>query len=301
MKERYINLFTDFGFKKIFGEEASKPNLISFLNTLLPEKHHITDLSFSKNEQQGATELDRKAIFDLNCTSSNGDHFIVELQKAKQNYFKDRSLYYATFPIQQQAQKGDWDFKLAAVYTIGILDFIFDEDKNDAKESRQVIHHVQLKNQRNQIFYDKLTFIYLTLPNFKKTAEELETLQEKWFYLFRHLHELDEIPPKLCEKIFAHLFEQAQIAKFQPAEREAYENSLKYYRDLKNVVDTAWDEGHAEGEINGARNLLIRLITKKFGEPNEQMVKKISAANLAQLEQWTDNILDTQIFDEIFD
>ncbi|QEP43526.1 Rpn family recombination-promoting nuclease/putative transposase [Ectothiorhodospiraceae bacterium BW-2] len=263
MKDRYINLFTDFGFKKIFGEEQSKPNLISFLNTLLPEKHHIADLTFSKNEQQGMSALDRKAIFDLNCTSSNGDHFIVELQKAKQNYFKDRSLYYATFPIQQQAQKGEWDFKLAAVYTIGILDFIFDEDKHNEKEHKQVIHHVQLKNQHNQIFYDKLTFIYLTLPNFKKTEQELDTLQEKWFYLFRHLHELEEIPPRLREKVFERLFEQAQIARFQPEEREAYESSLKYYRDLKNVVDTAWDEGHAEGHAEGEHHKAV-LIARKL-------------------------------------
>ncbi|QEP43492.1 Rpn family recombination-promoting nuclease/putative transposase [Ectothiorhodospiraceae bacterium BW-2] len=251
MPDRYINLFTDFGFKKIFGEEASKPNLISFLNTLLPEKHHIIDLSFSKNEQSGSTVLDRKAIFDLSCVSQNGDYFIVELQKAKQNFFKDRSLYYATFPIQQQAQRGEWNFKLAAVYSIGILDFIFDEDKQDKNEKHRVIHQVQLKDQANKLFYDKLTFIYLTLPNFKKSIDELETLQEKWFYLFRHLHELDNIPQKLQETVFEQLFEQAQIARFEPQEREAYESSLKYYRDLKNVIDTAHDEGRTEGRVEG--------------------------------------------------
>ncbi|QEP42890.1 Rpn family recombination-promoting nuclease/putative transposase [Ectothiorhodospiraceae bacterium BW-2] len=260
MKERYINLFTDFGFKKIFGEEASKPNLISFLNTLLPKKHHIADLTFSKNEQAGGSVLDRKAIFDLNCISDRGDHFIVELQKAKQNYFKDRSLFYATFPIQQQAQRGNWDFKLTAVYTIGILDFLFSEDKADKKEKNRVIHQVKLKDQRNKVFYDKLTFIYLTLPNFKKTADELETLQDKWFYLFRHLHELDEIPPRLREKVFERLFEQAKIARFEPEEREAYESSLKYYRDIKNVIDTAHDDGVKKGKIEERFNIAKQLI-----------------------------------------
>jgi len=131
MQDKFINIFTDFGFKKLFGEEPNKDLLISFLNTLLPEKHHIQDLQFTKNEYQGCSALDRKAIFDLSCTSSTGERFIVELQKAKQNYFKDRSLYYATFPIQEQAQRGDWDYKLTAVYTVGILDFVFDEDRRE--------------------------------------------------------------------------------------------------------------------------------------------------------------------------
>ncbi|MDT8407265.1 MAG: PD-(D/E)XK nuclease family transposase, partial [Methylococcales bacterium] len=134
MKEKYINLFTDFGFKKAFGEEASQEHLISFLNTLLPERHQIQALHFCNNEQQGATALDRKAIFDLNCVSASGEHFVVELQKAKQNFFKDRSVFYATFPIQQQAQRGDWDFRLSAVYTIGILDFVFDDEDNAQRD-----------------------------------------------------------------------------------------------------------------------------------------------------------------------
>ncbi|WP_020395683.1 Rpn family recombination-promoting nuclease/putative transposase [Thiolinea disciformis] len=247
MKEKYINLFTDFGFKKVFGEEASKIHLISFLNTLLPEKHQIQELQFNQNESQGASILDRKAIFDISCVSESGEYFIVELQKAKQNFFKDRSVFYATFPIQQQAERGDWNFKLAAVYTIGILDFVFDEEDGQHK----VVHQVQLKNQHNRVFYDKLTFIYLTLPNFTKTLDELETLQDKWFYVFRHLHTLDDIPPRLREKVFLSLFEKAQIARFEPQERLAYESSLKYYRDLKNVIDTARGEGWQEGKEEG--------------------------------------------------
>lgn len=251
MKEKYINLFTDFGFKKAFGEEASKEHLISFLNTLLPERHQIHDLQFSANEYQGVTTLDRKAIFDLNCVSTSGEYFIVELQKAKQNFFKDRSVFYATFPIQQQAQRGEWDFKLSAVYTIGILDFIFDDEVRSHRQD--VIHRVQLKDQHHRVFYDKLTFIYLTLPNFTKTADELDTLQDKWFFLFRHLHELDEIPPRLRERVFLSLFEKASIARFEPEERQAYESSLKYYRDLKNVIDTAREEGREVGREEGER------------------------------------------------
>ena len=249
MTDIFVNPFTDFGFKRLFGEEPNKQLLISLLNTLLPIKHQIQDLQYSKNEYQGANALDRKAIFDLNCVSTTGERFIVELQKAKQNFFKDRSVYYATFPIQEQAVKGDWNFKLAAVYTVGILDFVFDEDTKS--HNTEVVHYIQLKNQRNQVFYDKLTFIYITLPQFNKSLNELQSIQDKWFYVFRHLSELDEIPPVLQEAVFLQLFEAAKVAKFSPSERQAYENSLKYYRDLKNVTDTARDEGREEGFDEG--------------------------------------------------
>ena len=101
MKAKYINPYTDFGFKKIFGEEASKPQLIDFLNSLLPEKDKIFTLTFKNNEQLGTTELDRKAIYDIYCENDKGEKFIVELQKAKQNYFKERTIYYSTFPIRE--------------------------------------------------------------------------------------------------------------------------------------------------------------------------------------------------------
>ena len=123
----FINPFTDYGFKKLFGEESSKPQLISFINAFLEleNKDKIVDLEFRNLEKLGVNITDRKLIYDIYCIDESGNHIIVELQKAKQNYFKDRSIYYSTFPIQQQAEKGDWDFKLKSVYTIRYSGFCF--------------------------------------------------------------------------------------------------------------------------------------------------------------------------------
>ena len=224
-------------------------------------------------------------ISKVSCVNSTGEYFMVELQKAKHNFFKYRNEFYSTFPIQQQAERGDWNFKLAAVYTIGILDFVFDEDESQGRH--EVVHRVQLKNQHHQVFYDKLTFIYLTLPNFTKTVDELDTLQDKWFYVFRHLHELDEIPPRLRERVFLSLFEKARIARFQPEERDAYESSLKYYRDLKNVIDTARDEGREEGREEGRldekRNLAIRMIRREMSDEDIAELTGLSMDVIAEI------------------
>jgi predicted transposase/invertase (TIGR01784 family) len=250
IKDKFISPFTDFGFKKLFGTEPNKDLLIDFLNELLQnETGKIIELNYLPLEQLGQNEDARKAIFDIYCESETGEKFIVELQKAKQNYFKDRSIYYSTFPIQQQAEKGDWNFKLNAVYTIGILDFIFEEDKND----KEVFHHeVQLFDKNAQkVFFDKLTYIYLEMPKFTKTEEELETHYDKWLYVLKNLSDLTNRPAKLQERIFQKLFEQAEIANYSDTEYQAYEHSLKIYRDLKNSIDTAFDEGRVEGIIEG--------------------------------------------------
>ncbi len=130
-QEKYINPLTGFGFKKLFGTEPNKALLIDFLNQILPENHKIDDLHYSTTEKLGKTKLDRKAIFDLYCIGKSGQRFIVEMQKAKQNYFKERSVFYSSFPIQEQSERGDWDYNLEPVYSVGILDFIFDDHKKD--------------------------------------------------------------------------------------------------------------------------------------------------------------------------
>ncbi|NEO87052.1 MAG: Rpn family recombination-promoting nuclease/putative transposase [Spirulina sp. SIO3F2] len=296
--DRYINLLTDFGFKRVFGSEANKQLAIAFLNTLLPQQHQIQDLTFKNPENFGSTILDRKAVFDVYCQAQAGQRFIVEIQKARQDYFKDRSVYYSTFPIQEQALKGPWNFRLDAVYTVGVLDFVFDDHKKDA----ELIHTVQLKDQKCQVFYDKLNFIYIELPKFKKTLSELESPLDKWLFLLRHLSELEQRPEFLQDEELTPLFEVAEVANFSPVEQMSYRNSLKEYRDLTNVVDSSerkgWRQGHEkgleeglalgrqEGEVLGQRKLLLHQLSRKFGvlpDEVEAQVGELTEADLDML------------------
>jgi predicted transposase/invertase (TIGR01784 family) len=249
MTEKYINPFTDFGFKKLFGEEATKDLLLDFLNAVLyDEEGEITSLEFSKNEHLGKMEIDRRVVFDIYCTNEKGEKFIVEMQKARQTHFKDRSLFYATFPIQEQAIAGGWDFKLKAVYSISILDFFLD-DKHD---TGKYLHKIKLMNvDSHQIFSNKLNFVYIEMPKFKKEPDELLNKFEKWLFLLKHLPRLQNLPIKMQEKIFKKVMNVAELAKLNREERAAYEHSLKNYRDLQNVKDTYFEEGKVEGKLEG--------------------------------------------------
>ena len=170
MKAKYINPFTDFGFKKIFGEEASKELLIDFLNALIPQANKIIDLKFKNTEHLGLREADRYAIFDIYCENEKGEKFIVELQKAKQSYFKDRTLFYATFPIQEQAKQNDWDFKLKAVYTVAILDFVFE------KESFSSIFLFKIDSRMSIALLYFFCLIYTTAILFKGASFDIESV-----------------------------------------------------------------------------------------------------------------------------
>ena len=250
MKAKFINPFTDFGFKKIFGEEASKPLLLDFLNALLPESDKIVDLTFKNNEQLGEIDANRRAVYDIYCENEKGEKFIVELQKAKQNYFRERTLYYATFPIREQAEKGFWDFNMKAVYCIGILDFTFDNQKFDP-ETSEFKHTIKLKNQNGKTFYEKLTFIYFEMPNFHKGETELETRLDKWLYFIKYLEDFQTIPQSIADEVFKQAFEKAELANLGAVEMDNYEKSLKIFRDLNGAFDTAFSDGKSEGKIEG--------------------------------------------------
>ena len=249
MTERYINPYTDFGFKKLFGTEMNKDLLISFLNALFNGQEVVRDVTYLNGEHFGDSVLDRKAIFDVYCENEQGEKFIVEMQKAEQNYFKDRSVYYATFPIREQAPRGDWDFQLKGVFTVGILNFVFPDDEY----SPECFHHeVKLMDTADKhVFYDKLTFVYLEMPKFNKTEDELVTMFDKWLFVLRNLSRLMERPAALQERIFTKLFEQAEIARFTPKDALEYEESIKVYRDLTNVVNTAEQKGLQKGREEG--------------------------------------------------
>ena len=255
-EERYISLLTDFGFKRIFGSTPNKELLINFLNTLFGGTKVVKDIKYLNTEHMGEYPTRRKAVFDVFCEGENGENFIVEMQNAYQEFFKDRSLFYSTFPIREQAVKGDgWDYRLNHVYTIALLNF---EMQEKSFNPDKISHTVQLCDiETNKVFYEKLDFIYVEIAKFNKTEDELVSLYDKWLYVLKNLSKLEKRPKALLDKIFDKLFKEAEIARFNEIERKEYETSLKEYLDYKNQLETnardAKREGHEEGFKEGVK------------------------------------------------
>ena len=141
---------------------------------------------------------------------------------------------------------------MTAVYCIGILDFTFDDYEKESERS-EYLHTIKLKNQNGKVFYDKLSYVYLEMPNFNKTETQLETRLDKWLYFIKYLEDFQNIPTIFADEVFEKAFEKAELSKLGQTDLDIYENSLKVYRDLKGVLDTAFDEGKMEGKMEIAK------------------------------------------------
>jgi len=292
IKDKYIDPFTDFGFKHIFGTEENKQFLISFLNDLLDIEDKITDITYRNLEKLGLNIIDRKAIFDVYCTDERGNNFIVELQRSPQKYFKDRSLYYTSFPIQEQSKKGSWDYSLTPIYFVGILEFSFDDmrlAKN--RDSNKYLTKVQLFDcEEKEVFYDKLTYYYLEMPKFRKTEKELSSHLDYWLYYLNNLADIQEIPKVFKEdKVIQEAFRVAEFLALDKNQQFSYQQDLKARWDNQACLDFAEEKGIEKGikkgiekglergKIEIAKNLLdildIETIALKTGLTVEEIEK----------------------------
>jgi predicted transposase/invertase (TIGR01784 family) len=288
VREKYIDPFTDFGFKKLFGEVCNQDLLLDFLNELLfKEEGRIVSLSYLKSEKLGFSENSRKAVFDLYCENEKGEKFIVEIQKAKQDFFKDRTLYYSTFPIAEQALPGDWNFELKSVYTIAILNFVFEEDNNDPLKYRYDVMLTDIKTHK--IFYDKLTFIYLEMPKFTKEVNELETRFEKWLYIIKNLKRLDDIPNRLRERIFEKMFTAAEVAKLTHGEYRDYVNNLNANRDWQNCYNTAQRESREKGFAEGKAKGRVEGLAEGRAEGEQERLRLLQIIEEIEKQKTTNN------------
>lgn len=242
--------------------------LIDFLNQLLPIEHQIDTLVFVNPEVPSDLKDERTAIFDIHCKSISGERFIVEMQKAKMEYFKDRALYYTTFPIKEQAKKGKWDFKLQPVYFIAILDFQFVSDNS---VNKSVKTDVMLKDQNGDVFYDKLHFCFVQIPFFDKKDSQLETQFDKWLFFLKNLENFDHIPVVLNEPIFKKGFEIARLANLNIKELRDYNENVKKYLDMMNIFETAKKDGIEKGEKEHAIKVAKAMIEDNM--PIEQIIK----------------------------
>lgn len=285
IEERYISLLTDFGFKRIFGTEPNAELLIDFLNGIFEGRQTVRSVQYLNAEHVGDVQAERKAIFDVYCESETGEKFIVEMQNAYQKHFKDRSIFYSTFPIREQAPKQSvWDFDLKHVYTVVILNF---DLKEPAFDEDAITHDVRLcDTSTHRVFYDKLDFIYVEVAKFNKSENELETVSDKWLYVLKNLSALEKRPTALQERVFDRLFEQAEIAKLTPQELKVYEDSRKAYRDVKNSIDTAREEGIAEGIEIGFNNKAIDTAVKMIAlDMSLPIIQEVSGLSVEEIEE----------------
>jgi predicted transposase/invertase (TIGR01784 family) len=279
---RYMDLKTDFAFKLVFVNEEDKSAVISLLNEILKGRCTVADVEYLLPEQLGNTEKERKAFFDLYCRNERGERFVIEMQVARHKNFIDRCLFYMTFPIQNQAVKGEeWDYHLEPIFFIAIMDFtLWTEHRN------YISYHSLMNEETREIVSDKIQLVTIELDKFLKTEDELETYLDYWLYCFKHAPELESQPKKIQGKIFNKLFYIIDTGNLTHKDMEAYNKSVTEYADVRFVMASNREEGmeigYKKGIEEGTVRGIERGIKKGMVRGMERGVKKV-ALNLLDL------------------
>ncbi|MBX2925085.1 MAG: PD-(D/E)XK nuclease family transposase [Chitinophagaceae bacterium] len=274
---RFIDPLTDFGFKRIFGSALNKDLLIAFLNELFKGRKVIKDIIYNPQENSGPAKHYRKTIFDLICIGSDGEIFIIEMQRAEQLFFIDRAVFYTASKLYEQGPKGkkDWDYRLKEVYLIALMDFNF-----SGTSPEKYLHRVRLaEEETGKTFYNKLGFIFLELPNFNLEEGEIKTDLERWLHVLRNMSKFQKIPVILNKKIFKKLFHISEVANLKKEDYMLYERALMDKWDAYAVKKTAqYKLKTAEEKIKTTEKKLEKAIEKGAEQKSHEVVRKMLSA-----------------------
>ena len=268
---KFINPFTDVGFKRIFGQEINKDLLIDFLNALLEDEKRVKDITFLDKEQIPLYEEDRMLIYDIYCTDQSGEQFIVEMQNRGQIHFRERALYYLSQAISRQGEKGlDWRFDLKAVYGVFFMNF-----RLEGLTHKLRTDIVLADKDTHKLFSDKMRYIFLELPSFNKEENECQNDFERWIYVLKNMETLQRLPFKARNAVFQKLEQIVDIAALSKEDRVKYDESIKVYRDRLAVTAYAEEKGRAEGRAEGEREKQMEIARnlKQMGLPTETIAQ----------------------------
>ena len=276
---KYADLLDDDVFKLVFGRESTKDVMIEFLNQVIPDRK-IVDLEFIDKEMHPVERDAKGVVYDMFCKTDSGARIIVEVQRRKQPFYPERAIYYSTFQIQRQVEAGADTYDFLPVYVINILNFKMDGNK-DRADVKSVYRLYEETTQR--LLTDRVTFIFIELPKFKKSIDELDgNVLEGMYFCFKNMAVLEECPKVLTHQIFRKIFEVSELYNMDQDTRDKVIHKMTTERDLRNQMayarQEAIEEGRAEVRAEVAREMLADgMPVDKIAKYTELSIEEIAA------------------------
>ena len=219
--------------------------MILTLREIIPEAD-IQDITYGNKEHPNPFPDNHGVVFDIECTSTDGSRFIVEVQLAPKKWFMERALFYSSFAIQEQLLKGDDSYMFMPTYFIALMDFSL----HSAQGSDFMFRYEIMNRKTGEPMTDRISFIFLELPNARFDPKRSSDL-EKLCYALHNMTALKSRPTEMQAEIFELLFNSAEIAKFTPQEKAKYEYDMTTERDRRNELAYSREEGLKEGMEKG--------------------------------------------------
>ena len=274
-KFKYADLLNDEVFKLVFGRESTKDVMIEFLNQVILDRK-IVDLEFIDKEMHPIERDAKGTVYDMFCKTDDGSRIIVEVQRRKQPFYPERALYYSTFQIQRQVEAGAEYYDFLPVYVVSILDFKMDDDP-DANAVRTAYRLYE--EASHKLLTDRVTFIFIELPKFTKTVEELDgNILEGMYFCFKNMTELESRPEVLDHQIFTKIFDVTELYNMDQDTRDKVLENMTTERDLRNQMTYAREEGREEGIALAIKNMAENgLDVEKISEIMKMSVADVRA------------------------
>ena len=245
---KYADLLDDDVFKLVFGRESTKDVMIEFLNQVIPDRK-IVDLEFIDKEMHPVERDSKGVVYDMFCKTDTGARIIVEVQRRKQPFYPERALYYSTFQIQRQVEAGADTYDFLPVYVINILNFKM--SNHEACTDVKTVYRLY-EETSHRLLTDRVTFIFIELPKFTKSIEELDgNVLEGMYYCFKNMAILDERPKVLTHQIFSKIFAVSELYNMDQETREKVIHKMTTERDVRTQMAYARQEAIEEGLVEG--------------------------------------------------
>mgnify|MGYP003291728763 CR=1 FL=1 len=224
---------TDYSFKKIFATEKNKHFLIAFLNSAVSAyTGEIADITYLPTEKYGSALEEKRVVFDIACKDTNDKEFIIEMQRAQQPDFVDRSLVYLGRSLSASLTKGERRYRVMPTYSVNLLDFELAEYRATGECFRAIF----FKDQKNRLLTPKIGIFYFNLCNFAAQQEDVSGELRQWLYLLKNMQNLDEDDYLEQCGIFRDLLDECRISKMSKMENETYKKSVLEYEDVQEAV-----------------------------------------------------------------
>lgn len=306
---RFLDVRTDFAFKKVFGSQQSKPVLIEFLNAMLEYDgpYAIADLEIVDPYQIPLIQGMKDTFVDVKAVLANGKRVIIEMQVLNVEGLEQRILYNAAKQYSTQLHQGEHYRLLNPVIALTFTDFVLFKD-----EQKQVISRFRLIEKQRLVEYsDDIELIFVELPKFTLTLEQLENIQQQWIYFLKNAGKLNFIPERLNSPCLHQAFDMLNEAGMSEEELEQQHKRRDFIllmRGAREKAEQAEAKGEARGWVKGVKqglqqgksDLLLRLLTRRFGVLPEWALTRLSQASTDSLETWGDRVLDAQSLEEVF-
>lgn len=292
MFSKYLDPKNDLAFKKIFGEEKHKNIPISFLNAVLhlQGEDQILDLEFINTIQPPAIQSQKESVVDVLVKDQRGNRYIVEMQVSKTPGFEKRAQYYAAKTYSSHLCEGDKYTDLKEIVFLAITSYVVFPNKTDYKSE-----HVILDKKTHEQDLKDFSFTFVELPKFTKTEEELKTIEDQWYYFFKHAIESNQIIPALASNSEI-LNAYGIVERFGWTEQELrfYDNNMMALMDARCRLEGAREEGLNEGLQKGREEGLQKGREEGIQEERKKFIQNLLAKSfpLATISELTGYSVD---------